>query len=74
MRIEHGTYTVADQITSGVEYPLSSKIYTNDVDNTSVTFLLEDDTTVTMTVYKGTILPLVTKQANYAGGTLIALR
>ena len=74
MRIEHGTYTVAEEVTSGQDYPLSSKIYTNDVDNASVTFTLEDDSTVTMTVYKGTIIPLVTKQATYVGGTLIALR
>lgn len=75
MKLEHGTYTLAISVTSGQDYPLSSKIYTNDVDNTSVTFTLEDDTTVTMTVYKGTIIPLVTKKASYStAGTLIALR
>ena len=83
MRIEHGTYTVAFAIESGEEYPpdtltenpLASKVYTNDVDNVQVTFTLEDDTTVTLTVYKGTILPLVTKKAVHAsGGTLVGLR
>lgn len=83
MRIEHGTYTVAHAVASGVEYPpdpltgepVASKVYTNDVDNVQVTFTLEDDTIVTLTVYKGTILPLVTKKAIYSGsGTLVILR
>ncbi len=75
MRVEHGTYTQAEVASNSVEYDLASKIYTNDVDNVSVTFTLKDDTSVTMTVYKGTIIPLVTKQANYSSsGTLIVLR
>ena len=75
MRVEHGTYTQAEEATTGVEYDLASKIYTNDVDNVQVTFVLRDDTIVTMTVYKSTIIPLVTKQATYsASGTLIVLR
>ena len=75
MRVEHGTYTQAEAANTGVGYDLASKIYTNDVDDVAVTFTLKDDSSVTMTVYKGTIIPLITKQATYGGsGTLIVLR
>ena len=74
MKIEHGTYTVAHTIVSDQAYELSSKIYTNDVNDVDVTFTLQDDSVVTLKVYKGTVLPLVTKKAVWTSGTLIALR
>lgn len=75
MRIEHGTYTVAEEYTSGETWSPASKVYTNDLNDVDVTFTLNDGSTVTMHVYRGTVLPIVTKSASWAGsGTLVVLR
>lgn len=75
MRIEHGTYTVAEEYSSGQTWSPASKVYTNDLNDVDVTFTLNDDTTIVMHVYRGTVLPLVTKSASWTGsGTLVVLR
>lgn len=75
MRVEHGTYTDAQAATSGDTWPEASKVYTNDVDDVDVTFTLRDNTQVTVHVYRGTLIPLVTKSASWTGGkALILLR
>tara|TARA_B100001123_G_scaffold425554_1_gene538542 strand:- start:1477 stop:1725 length:249 start_codon:yes stop_codon:yes gene_type:complete len=82
MRVEHGTYTQAIALSSGVAYDECSKIYVNDVpDETVVEFTLRGATAedmssvVSLTVFNGTIIPLVTKKAVWSGsGTLIGLR
>ena len=48
-----------------------SKIYTNDVSG-SVDFTLSDNTIITLEVYAGTMIPLVTKKSSVSN--LIVLR
>ncbi len=75
MRVEHGTYTSAQAVASGETWSPASKVYTNNLNDIDVTFTLVDDTTVMMHVYRGTVLPLVTKSASWTGaGSLVVLR
>ncbi len=75
MRVEHGTYTVAEQYSSGSQWKLASKVYTNDLNDLDVTFTLSDGTSVVIHVYRGTVLPLVTKSATWTGGgSLVVFR